>query len=221
MDQDEVLAAFDMLTEALEAVRVQLADELRTAMLEDRLTDARQILQKTERLKPLKEQLSQLRESYQRIMQEPSSRDLSVEEFPAKVHVEDEGFPEIEIAERLFGAKRGTRRRRQPVHKTPAEAYRIPILEALEKLGGRAEKEAVRRVVYEKMKNRFTADDLRRLPSNREYRWSNTMDWERYHLVREGLLRGDSPRGFWELTEAGRQYLEEWRRKHGIGQDYP
>lgn len=26
-------------------------------------------------------------------------------------------------------------------------------------------------------------------------------------MVQEGLLRGDSPRGVWEISEAGRRYL--------------
>jgi hypothetical protein len=28
-------------------------------------------------------------------------------------------------------------------------------------------------------------------------------------LVREGLMKDDSPRGVWEISEAGRQYLRE------------
>jgi hypothetical protein len=37
--------------------------------------------------------------------------------------------------------------------------------------------------------------------------WENRAQWERLKMVKEGLLRADSPHGVWELTESGRQYL--------------
>ena len=33
--------------------------------------------------------------------------------------------------------------------------------------------------------------------------WRNRVGWARYRLVEDGLLRSDSPRGVWELTEEG------------------
>lgn len=33
--------------------------------------------------------------------------------------------------------------------------------------------------------------------------------WERYRMVREGLLKQESPRGVWEITEQGHIYLQE------------
>ena len=38
-------------------------------------------------------------------------------------------------------------------------------------------------------------------------RWRNAAQWARNSMVQEGLLRNDSPRGIWEITDAGRQSL--------------
>jgi len=35
-------------------------------------------------------------------------------------------------------------------------------------------------------------------------RWRNTAQWARHSMVKEGLLKADSPRGIWEITDAGR-----------------
>jgi restriction system protein len=34
-------------------------------------------------------------------------------------------------------------------------------------------------------------------------RWKNRVMWRRYVLVKQGLLKADSPRGIWELTKEG------------------
>jgi len=44
--------------------------------------------------------------------------------------------------------------------------------------------------------------------------------WERKHMIDAGLLRNDSPRGMWEMSDAGREYLERMRRKDK-GEDSP
>lgn len=39
-------------------------------------------------------------------------------------------------------------------------------------------------------------------------RWRNAAQWARQAMVEEGLLKADSPRGFWEISESGRKRLE-------------
>ena len=39
-------------------------------------------------------------------------------------------------------------------------------------------------------------------------RWRNTAQWARNAMVKEGLLASDSPRGVWEITAEGKQWLE-------------
>lgn len=39
-------------------------------------------------------------------------------------------------------------------------------------------------------------------------RWKNTAQWARNSMVKEGLLRNGSPRGVWEISEAGKRFLQ-------------
>ena len=39
-------------------------------------------------------------------------------------------------------------------------------------------------------------------------RWRNTAQWARNSLVKQRLMRSDSQRGTWEISDAGRRYLE-------------
>jgi len=39
-------------------------------------------------------------------------------------------------------------------------------------------------------------------------RWRNAAQWARNAMVNEGLLASDSPRGVWEVTAAGRKWLD-------------
>jgi len=62
------------------------------------------------------------------------------------------------------------------------------------------------------MKDRLREVDWEMLPNGRSIRWRNTAQWARYRMIQAGLLAPDSPRGIWEITEAGRAYLREHRR---------
>ncbi|MBA3063704.1 MAG: hypothetical protein FP833_12280, partial [Atribacteria sp.] len=66
-----------------------------------------------------------------------------------------------------------------------------------------------RHFVYKKMKNFLVSVDLEELPSVRQKRWRNTAMWEKSHMVKDGLLKSDSPRGIWEISEKGKKYLKE------------
>ena len=94
--------------------------------------------------------------------------------------------------------------------RTPRGAYRAPILRALTHLGGRAEIGAVLERVYDEMQDTLTEHDLQPMPSRSEdIRWCYEVRWCRYAMHQEGLLRSDSPRGVWQITDAGRQWLAE------------
>lgn len=86
--------------------------------------------------------------------------------------------------------------------------YRLPILEALLEKGGKATQSEVFEIIERKMGNKFTESDLQAL-STGPLRWKIRAAWQRYIMVQDGLLRSDSPRGIWEITEKGRIYLKE------------
>ena len=90
----------------------------------------------------------------------------------------------------------------------PEEAYERPILQALYSLGGSARTREVLDIVESKMTHLFSDADREPLPKSGETRWRNTAQWERKRLVEDGLLRGDSPHGIWELPEEGVRVVE-------------
>jgi hypothetical protein len=91
---------------------------------------------------------------------------------------------------------------------SPREIYRRPILRALVSLGGRGPTREVLQRVYHSLKSNLTTADLEELPSEQRLRWQENAEWERYHMVKDGLLARGSPRGIWEITDEGRRLLE-------------
>ena len=70
-------------------------------------------------------------------------------------------------------------------------------------LGGSASVGDVLEVVEKKMKPLLVAVDYQKLPSGVDIRWRNTAMWERFNLVKEGLLKSESTDGIWELSDKG------------------
>lgn len=121
--------------------------------------------------------------------------------------LEDEHMPELLMAERLFGESKRIRSK-YSIKRTPSKAYWLPILETLSQLGGRGHAQEVLKIVFEKMKQQLTEDDLMPVHSARLLRWESIARRAHSEMTREGLLRGDSPADVWGITEAGRAYLD-------------
>lgn len=127
-----------------------------------------------------------------------------------------------ELWPRLVGEQRpvqrprqGRRRaaKRQPLPrgvKTPQEAFVVPILTVLEETGGSAPMSTVVERLGAMMSSRLNEHDRSSLKSG-TIRWHNTAQWARQEMKERGLLADDSPRGVWEITERGREYLREHR----------
>lgn len=92
----------------------------------------------------------------------------------------------------------------------PQSAYRLPLLECMHELQGKARVADVRAAMERKLANRLGPGDRQLQPSGAAVRWWNLTMWTRKNLVDEGLFRGDSKHGWWELSDEGRAYL----RKH-------
>jgi Mrr N-terminal domain len=80
--------------------------------------------------------------------------------------------------------------------------YDQPILDALARMGGSANGSDVIDAVGEMVVDRLTARDKERIESG-VVRWRNRAAWRRFNLVKQGLLKDQSPRGIWELTDEG------------------
>lgn len=107
-----------------------------------------------------------------------------------------------------LGTPRRNLGRLPPGLRTRTEDYFLPILETLEEMGGRARASEVLERIRERMDAELSPVDLDAVPSDpRTPRWRKSAQWARYHMVREGLVKSDSPRGIWEISEQGREYL--------------
>ncbi len=88
----------------------------------------------------------------------------------------------------------------------PRQRYCLPILKALEECGGSLVTSDVLRQV-----DRLMGDELRSIDKSRrsdgQFYWQNRTHDMRRELVNTGLMKVDSPRGIWEISEEGREYL--------------
>ena len=94
--------------------------------------------------------------------------------------------------------------------RTPEREYIRPILESLVELGGSASASQVVAMVYQKMKDKLTKQDLGYTPTSSQPRWRQRAHFCRQNLVQKHRFLGsDSLSGVWEITELGRNYLKD------------
>lgn len=87
--------------------------------------------------------------------------------------------------------------------KLPQKEFRYPLLMTLLKFGGKAQAKDVRSVLGPIMTPKLSEGDYESV-STGDPRWWNATCWERSDLVKDGLMRDDSERGVWEISEAGK-----------------
>jgi len=184
---NEVNAAFEILLEEIEAVTDNLNEAGAEALRAGDYEKAQKAIEEAIRLATFREKVKQLQKEWTKL-------------FPSQTEL----------------GKRRTRRRvksRLPRGlRTPEDAFRRPILESLIELGGRAQIGEVLDRVGQRMEHLLNEYDRESLPSNPRFvRWRNTAQWCRNTLVREGLMRNDSPHGVWEISEKGRAWLQRHR----------
>lgn len=116
-------------------------------------------------------------------------------------------------ASRAAGAK--TSRPKKPAKKRtrvpkgsilPESDYELPILRALEQHGGRVPTSELIAQLEKEIDSRLTAVDRERLSSG-GIRWQNRAQFVRLKLIKRGEMAEGSPRGLWEISEAGRKRL--------------
>jgi hypothetical protein len=92
---------------------------------------------------------------------------------------------------------------------TPREAYWKPILRVLTETGGRSKRLKVIDAVGLKMKDILTPADYGKLPKSGWTRWRNRVAWQASEMRQQGYIKNHSPRGVWEITDAGRKWLDD------------
>jgi hypothetical protein len=103
-------------------------------------------------------------------------------------------------------AKKKANRLRTRGRALPLKQFRDPLLEALFRQGGKAYSREIRETM-EPMMAPVLRDADYELVSNGQPRWWNSTCSMRNQLISDGLLRGDSERGVWELSKQGLRIL--------------
>lgn len=93
----------------------------------------------------------------------------------------------------------------------PQSEYRVPLLECLHELGGKANTAEIRPAMERKLAGRLGPVDYALQPCGAEVKWWNIATWEKLKLVKEGFLlpKEVSGRGIWQLSEQGKRYVHE------------
>jgi restriction system protein len=190
----DVLAAFEMLLEEVEEEIEFTNQQGSAAFSKGNYEQARSVLERAAQLTGFRAKLAELRKEWQVISPPP----------PAATAASASPVASLAAAEQrtLSRLQRGLR--------TSEVAFYRPILQALSDMDGSGKMSDVLDRVGPLMQD--VLRDVDHLPLQSEpdsERWRNTAQWARSELVKRGLIKPDSPRGFWEISEAGRQWLAQ------------
>jgi restriction system protein len=182
-----VAAAFEMLLEEIEA-EIEFVNQVGARAFERRDYDkAKEAIERAKQLTDFRDKTNALRREWESLF----------------TREEDEEDTEAQATRRNLGRLRRGQRTRE-------EAYYRPILEALQALGGSAQVNEVLDHVLQTMQGTLRDVDFEPLTSDPDMpRWKNTAQWARNAMVKQGLLRNDSLRGVWEISEAGVRFLHD------------
>lgn len=180
-----VVSAFEMLLEEIEA-EIEFVTRLGTSAFEGRdFEKAREALERADQMTSFRDKVDTLRREWANLFAREEDKEASED------HAERPNLGRL---------RRGVRTRQ--------EAYYRPILEALQALGGSAQVNQVLDQVLQSMKTVLKDVDYEPLPSLPDMpRWKSAAQCARNSLVKAGLLRNDSPRGIWQISEAGSRFL--------------
>lgn len=190
---DDVSAAFEMLLEEIET-RVTLLGRINAhAWAERDFTQAGNLVKRAQTITAFRDEVLQLQKKWEAL--------FSDDEVEQDAEIEPQANTEID--------ERRSRGRLQRGMRTREPEFRLPILKILVESGGSAAMRVVLAELEKRMQGILKDVDYDHLPSDPDtIRWRNTAQWSRQAMVDEGLLKNDSPRGIWEISDEGRKYLE-------------
>lgn len=105
-------------------------------------------------------------------------------------------------AEKPRTRKSSAKRSKLPT--TEKSILRELIVEAIKSYGGSASRNDVLNYLEKKLNNKLLPGDLEWRDGNCCYVWQHNASWERYSMTQDGILKKDSPRGVWEISEGRR-----------------
>ena len=188
MDRNEVSTAFEIVLEEVESVVDSLNNEGAEAFQKSDYETAKGLIEDATRLTDFRTKVRNLQKEWDTLF-----------------------HPKLPPRIRTTGktVKRSYTIRLDRGLRTNNDAFRRPILEALKELNNSATVTEVLERVAGKMKTILNDYDRQPLPSQPKItRWNNNAQWCRNILVQEGLMKADSPRGIWEISEKGEAVLK-------------
>lgn len=182
METNEVNFAFEILLEEIEVVVNALNEDGSEAFQKGNYDKARIVIEEATRLTTFREKVQSLQKEWEQLHVKKIFRSKT---------------------KKLIKRRSLETKLKKGLRTTEAAFYR-PVLETLIELGGSAKMNEVIKKIEEKMSGIFTEYDYQPLSSNpKQIRWHNTVQWSRNTLVNKGLMKKDSPRGIWEISDAG------------------
>lgn len=187
-DPTTVQAAFEILLEEMET-EIEIINQSGAKAFAARNYDAaRAVLERADQITALREKLAGLRTEWEKLVPVAGANGAGSKKNGSHD---------------LSRLHRGIR--------TREAAYFKPILQVLNQMGGFGDMADVLERLPKLMKGTLTDLDFEPLAANSEVpRWWNTAQWAQSAMVAAGLLKSDSPRGIWEMTEAGHKLIAEF-----------
>lgn len=187
-DPTTVQAAFEILLEEMETEIEIINQSGAKAFAARNYEAARAVLERADQITALREKLSGLRTEWEKLVPVAGANGAGSKKNGSHD---------------LSRLHRGIR--------TREAAYFKPILQVLNQMGGFGDMADVLERLPKLMKGTLTDLDFEPLAANSEVpRWWNTAQWAQSAMVQAGLLKSDSPRGIWEMTEAGHKLIAEF-----------
>lgn len=188
-DHDDVSAALHLLGESLHGEVQRINTEGAQAMQAGDYDTAQAVLDFAKRLTALRGRVDALGAEWQEL-----------EDLRDKASAEVQQI----VSKRFFGkTKKG--------ETTPNLHYCRPLLEALVEMGGSGKTKEVLDRLGKKMKPILKPKDYEPHESDgKTLRWRNTAQWARNLMANtDGRMKSNSPRGVWEISEAGLEWLKQ------------
>ncbi|HXH51552.1 MAG TPA: winged helix-turn-helix domain-containing protein [Terriglobia bacterium] len=183
-----VQAAFEILLEEMET-EIEFINQSGAKAFAARNYDAaRAVLERADQVTAVREKLSAIRAEWEKLAPVVATNGTGVRKNGSHD---------------LSRLQRGIR--------TRETVYFKPILQVLNQMGGVGDMADILERLPKLMKGTLTDIDFEPLAANSEVpRWWNTAQWAQSAMVQAGLLKADSPRGVWEMTEAGHKLIAEF-----------
>lgn len=192
-----VYAAFDMLLDEIQAEVETITGRVGPLAGAGDFEGARGLIDRSEKMAALKAKVAALREEWTGLV----GRVGTISRRPAGEAPNHPKGKRLKVGSRV-----------------PTNSFRLPVLRALLDMGGSGPKAQVLARVHELIKDSLNAVDYEPIPSDPDRpRWRVRAEWVRFHLAEEGLIKLDSPRGIWEISDAGQEYMKQNSGRPGSG----